>query len=114
MLEILLLSPPAQDWVSSIKYAIIDEVHNISNRNEGDIWERVLVLLPCPVICLSATIGNFDKFANWFEGVCTKKNQQVCKIKYNNRHNDIQMWVSYCLPILDPMSNKWQLGYEFF
>lgn len=109
MLEILLLSAASQGWVNSIKYAIIDEVHNIGERNDGPIWERILALLPSPVICLSATIGNFEDFGDWLEAVCAKKNQKLCRIKQNYRFNDIELFVSQVNPNLMPTS-KLQLG----
>ena len=110
-LEILLFSPTSQKWIKSIKYAIIDEIHNIGLLNDGAIWERVIVMLQCPIICLSATIGNFEEFSTWLESILEMKGQRLCKIKHFFRWNDTRMWIyapgsSRSLPGTD----RWQLG----
>jgi hypothetical protein len=67
-LEILLLSPPRQDWTARIGYVIFDEVHCL-DMTDGGVWERCIVLASriCPIIANSATIGQPEAFHAWMK-----------------------------------------------
>jgi ATP-dependent RNA helicase DDX60 len=54
-LEILLFSPPMEQWCKRIRYVIFDEVHSIG-ADDGAVWERLFVLVGAPFIALSATV----------------------------------------------------------
>jgi ATP-dependent RNA helicase DDX60 len=63
MAAIMLLSPPlAQTWTPRIKRIILDEIHSIGQQEGGAVWEQLLLLAPCPIIGLSATIGKAEIF----------------------------------------------------
>jgi superfamily II RNA helicase len=47
---------------------IFDEIHNLLSDN-GDIWERLLLVTGAPLLALSATLGNADEFHQWYETV---------------------------------------------
>eukprot|EP01079_Euglenida_sp_SAG-EU17-18_P000747 gene747-387_t len=67
-LEQVLLSPLYQRWAQRIKYVIFDEIHCIDQmEEEGTIWERLISLVQCPFLTLSATMGNPDQFVGWLE-----------------------------------------------
>ncbi|KXZ48231.1 hypothetical protein GPECTOR_29g135 [Gonium pectorale] len=68
-LEILLLSPAHRSWVASIKYIVFDEVQSINETGVGDVWERSLLATSCPLLALSATIGNPESFTAWLRRV---------------------------------------------
>jgi len=71
-LEILLLSPTHfKKWRTKLRYVIFDEVHSI-NQSEGSIWERLISMVPCPAIALSATIGQSQIFAQWLQQVAKR------------------------------------------
>lgn len=36
----------------------MDEIHTIGDSIGGEIWERIILLIQCPFIALSATLGN--------------------------------------------------------
>jgi hypothetical protein len=44
-------------------------VHCISENDGGDVWERLLLCLRCPILALSATVGNPQEFAAWLQRV---------------------------------------------
>ncbi|KZT04532.1 P-loop containing nucleoside triphosphate hydrolase protein [Laetiporus sulphureus 93-53] len=70
MLAIMLLSPPlARVWTPRIKRVILDEIHTIGQQEGGAVWEQILLLAPCPIIGLSATIGHPEKFNAWLSSV---------------------------------------------
>jgi superfamily II RNA helicase len=50
----------------NFNYAVFDEVHNL-NGEEGDALERIIRLIDCPFLALSATIKNSDQLQNWFQ-----------------------------------------------
>ncbi|KAL8454837.1 hypothetical protein Emed_000016 [Eimeria media] len=58
-LELLLLSGQAnhREFCSHIKYVVLDEVHCIAEQEEGPRWERIIQLLPCPFLAMSATVS---------------------------------------------------------
>lgn len=76
-LEVLLLSRELAGpggWRSKLKWVIFDEVHCI-NMEDGAVWERVLPLVPCPFLALSATVGAIELFQSWLDSVATAKQE---------------------------------------
>ncbi len=72
-LEVLLLAPElAQNWRHQLRWVVFDEVHCI-DMAEGAVWGRLLPLIPCPFVALSATIGGIDGFQQWLESVSHAK-----------------------------------------
>jgi len=48
-------------------YVVMDEVHYLSDRFRGAVWEEVIIHLPAAVrlVSLSATVSNAEEFADW-------------------------------------------------
>jgi superfamily II RNA helicase len=67
-LEILLFEAMHQKWADRLRWVIFDEIHCISKEN-GAVWERLLIATHCPWVALSATIGNPDEFGGWLKQV---------------------------------------------
>ncbi|KAM9191810.1 putative ATP-dependent RNA helicase DDX60-like [Dugong dugon] len=67
--EILLLAPHRQYWVERIRYVIFDEVHCLGGEIGGKYWERILVMIQCPFLVLSATISNPAHLTEWLKSV---------------------------------------------
>jgi superfamily II RNA helicase len=49
-------------------YLVLDEVHTL-NGPEGDALQRIIKACNCPVLALSATIGNAVQLKDWFSNV---------------------------------------------
>ena len=49
-------------------YLVLDEVHTL-NGPEGDALQRLIKACNCPVLALSATIGNATQLRDWFSSV---------------------------------------------
>jgi hypothetical protein len=49
-------------------YLVLDEVHTL-NGPEGDALQRLIKCCNCPVLALSATIGNATQLQSWFRDV---------------------------------------------
>lgn len=76
-LEALLLSPKYQVWARNIRYVIFDEIHSIENSGNGDVWERLLMIVRCPFVALSATLGETDQISAWLNRVQEKLRAQA-------------------------------------
>jgi len=50
----------------SFAYLVLDEVHTL-NGPEGDALQRIIRATNCPVLALSATIGNATQLREWFQ-----------------------------------------------
>jgi len=53
---------------NQFKYLVLDEVHTL-NGPEGDALQRIIKACSCPVLALSATIGNATQLRDWFTSV---------------------------------------------
>ncbi|GMI25906.1 hypothetical protein TeGR_g10093 [Tetraparma gracilis] len=49
-------------------YLVLDEVHTLDGP-EGDALQRIIKACSCPILALSATIGNPDQLRDWFQVV---------------------------------------------
>jgi superfamily II RNA helicase len=94
ILQIMLLAPAnATTWSPRVKRIIFDEVHCIGQAEDGLIWEQLLLLAPCPIIALSATIGNPTKFRDWLEITQKANGLEIKMIEHKTRYSDLRKYV---------------------
>ncbi len=97
VLQILLLAPSNAkrriDFSQRIKRIIFDEVHCIGQSDEGVIWEQLLLLAPCPIIALSATIANPHEFRSWLEQSQKAKGFELEMIVHSSRYSDLRKFI---------------------
>lgn len=97
MLQILLLAPTnakgPNAWSQRIKRIIFDEVHCIGQDEDGVIWEQLLLSAPCPVIALSATIGNPEPFREWLSQVQKSKGLKLDTVVHTARYSDLRKFI---------------------
>ncbi|GAA3378053.1 DEAD/DEAH box helicase [Streptomyces sannanensis] len=57
--------------LSGLAYVVMDEVHYLSDRFRGAVWEEVIIHLPESVtlVSLSATVSNAEEFGDWLDTV---------------------------------------------
>ncbi|MEV0849111.1 DEAD/DEAH box helicase [Streptomyces sp. NPDC049954] len=57
--------------LSGLGYVVMDEVHYLSDRFRGAVWEEVIIHLPPSVtlVSLSATVSNAEEFGDWLDTV---------------------------------------------
>lgn len=104
ILQIMLMSPlHANSWSRRVKRIIFDEVHCIGQKEDGVIWEQLLLMSPCPIIALSATIGNPKTFGEWLN--ITRKNrkefevskeagkEELTLIEHSQRYSDLRKFL---------------------
>ncbi|KAI0006556.1 hypothetical protein F4779DRAFT_557960 [Xylariaceae sp. FL0662B] len=100
ILQIMLLSPSNAEkeysWSNRIKTIIFDEVHCIGQAENGVIWEQLLLMAPCPIIALSATVGNPGDFSVWLEGTQNIKGHKLEMIEHGSRYSDLRKYIYAC------------------
>ncbi|KAF8551588.1 P-loop containing nucleoside triphosphate hydrolase protein [Imleria badia] len=91
MLAIMMLSPPlTKVWTPRVKYIILDEIHAIGQQEGGSVWEQILLLAPCPIIGLSATVGAPEKFNTWLEAVQRAGRFQHTFVHHPHRYSHLR------------------------
>lgn len=94
ILQIMLLSASnAKSWSPRLKYIIFDEIHSIGQAEDGVVWEQLLLLAPCPIIALSATVGNPGQFASWLSSTQGSLGNELQMIQHPHRYSDLRKFV---------------------
>ncbi len=94
ILQIMLLSPSnARGWSTQVRTIIFDEIHSIGNAEDGVVWEQLLLLAPCPIIALSATVGNPEQFSSWLASTQESAGYQLTMIKHPHRYSDLRKFI---------------------
>jgi len=107
-LETLLLSPESEVWTRCIKYVVFDEVHCLGSTENGAVWERLLKMVRCPFIALSATLGNPDDFSEWMGRIQQTHNRKINLIIHRTRWSDLikYMYLPSELPQLTALQGQ--------
>ena len=94
ILQIMLLAPSnAKTWAPRVRYIIFDEIHSIGQAEDGVVWEQLLLLAPCPIIALSATVGNPQAFSSWLTSTQKSIGYQLTMIQHQHRYSDLRKFV---------------------
>lgn len=93
VLQIMLLSPSNKNWVPRVKTIIFDEVHTINQAEDGVVWEQLLLMAPCQVIALSATVGNPESFSAWLSETQSTVGKNLEMIVHEHRFSDLRKYV---------------------
>ncbi|WP_433888321.1 DEAD/DEAH box helicase [Streptomyces sp. CA-111067] len=83
--NMLYAGSPALDGLG---YVVMDEVHYLSDRFRGAVWEEVIIHLPQSVtlVSLSATVSNAEEFGDWLDTV--RGDTQVIV----SEHRPVPLW----------------------
>ncbi|EIW61285.1 P-loop containing nucleoside triphosphate hydrolase protein [Trametes versicolor FP-101664 SS1] len=99
VLATMLLSPPmAKTWTPRIKRIILDEIHTIGQQEGGAVWEQIILLAPCPLIGLSATIGEPEKFNAWLASVQEAHGFKHTFIRHPHRYSHLRKYTYLLQP----------------
>lgn len=97
ILQIMLLSSGNADGPSSfsnrLRRVIFDEVHCIGQADDGLVWEQLLLQVPCPIIALSATVGNPTEFSDWLASAQKSNANDLVVVEHNSRYSDLRKFV---------------------
>jgi len=74
------------DWTRKIGVVVIDEIHNLGDKNRGLLLEslitRLLSYSYIQLIGLSATIKNPENLAGWLNAQLIKSEERPCELRY--------------------------------
>ncbi|KAJ7157241.1 hypothetical protein C8R46DRAFT_1004148 [Mycena filopes] len=91
ILATLLLSPPlARVWTPRLKSIILDEIHSIGQQEGGSVWEQIILMAPCPIIGLSATVGSPQDFSQWLGSVQKAHGFKYQVIQHPHRYSHLR------------------------
>ncbi|KAH0541683.1 hypothetical protein FGG08_003846 [Glutinoglossum americanum] len=94
ILQIMLLAPSnARSWAPRVRRIIFDEIHSIGQAEDGVIWEQLLLLAPCPIIALSATVGNPEQFNDWLTSTQRSSKFKLTMIQHQHRYSDLRKFM---------------------
>lgn len=94
ILQIMLLSPSnAKSWAPRVRRIIFDEIHSIGNSEDGVVWEQLLLLAPCPIVALSATVGNPEQFNDWLKDTQKALGSDLKMIQHSTRYSDLRKYM---------------------
>ncbi|PNS19178.1 hypothetical protein CAC42_1914 [Sphaceloma murrayae] len=96
VLQIMLLAPShakASGWSTRVKRIIFDEIHSIGQAEDGVVWEQLLLLAPCPIIALSATVGNPGQFYDWMRSTQVAMGFDMEMVQHSYRYSDLRKFV---------------------
>jgi hypothetical protein len=94
ILQIMLLSPSnAKSWAPRVRRIIFDEIHSIGQAEDGVVWEQLLLLSPCPIIALSATVGNPEQFNDWLTDTQKALGSDLKMIQHSTRYSDLRKYM---------------------
>ncbi|KAJ5431201.1 hypothetical protein N7445_008933 [Penicillium cf. griseofulvum] len=94
ILQTMLLNPSnANAWTPRLRRIIFDEIHCIGQAEDGVVWEQLLLMSPCPIIALSATVGNPLEFYNWLDLAQKTNGFELKMIQHQHRYSDLRKYV---------------------
>jgi hypothetical protein len=97
ILQIMLLAPSNAEkkssWSNRIKRIIFDEVHCIGQADDGLVWEQLLLLAPCPIIALSATVGNPADLSGWLASTQKALGHDLVMVQHAHRYSDLRKFL---------------------
>lgn len=72
--------------IGYFEYLIVDEIHQLNSETQGPAMQRLIKRFQCPILCLSATIGNPEQIPKWVEYLkSTTPNIRVERVSYDKR-----------------------------
>ncbi|KAB5588619.1 DEAD/DEAH-box helicase [Ceratobasidium theobromae] len=91
ILSIMLLSPSlSKAWVPHLKFIILDEIHSIGQLEGGQVWEHIILLSTCPILGLSATVGEPEAFSEWLKSVQEEHGHEYDLIEHKHRYSHLR------------------------
>ncbi|CAE6514901.1 unnamed protein product [Rhizoctonia solani] len=94
ILSIMLLSPLlSKIWVPHLKFIILDEIHSIGEAEGGQVWEQIILLSTCPILGLSATVGQPEVFSTWLGSVQKEHDKGYAMVEHKYRYSHLRKYV---------------------
>ncbi|KAA0163805.1 hypothetical protein FNF27_03933 [Cafeteria roenbergensis] len=81
-----------------VRWIIFDEVHMLL---EDPSWEQALLTADCPILALSATVGEPERFASWMASLERRRGRELQMTSLSERWNDLETFVYDVMPLQD-------------
>jgi superfamily II RNA helicase len=97
----------SQFSIDTFEYIIVDEIHQMNSQTQGPAMQRLIKRFKCPMLGLSATIGNPEKIKEWIQYLkSTTPNIAVERISYDKRFINQQkhVWNGKKLETIHPLA----------
>lgn len=102
--ESFVMSPLFSEYIAKrVKYIILDEIHTIGEEGKGYAWEKIIMMAQCPILALSATVGNRKAFWTWLSNMQSRIGIPCRLIEHNERFSDLKRYV-YDIDLSDPIN----------
>lgn len=85
-----LLSQNDEQWQKRIKYIIIDEIQSLNSSEMSLPIQKIVHFAQCPILALSATIGNLGPFVEWMSQISESKGIKTHLIIHKERFCDLK------------------------
>lgn len=121
MLQNMLLTPSHAEkknsWSTRIQRIIFDEIHCIGQAKDGIIWEQLLLQAPCPIIALSATVGNPKELSDWLSSTEKANANQLVTVQHHHRYSNLRNFIyvppkSFCFSGLPALPGIYTPGLD--
>lgn len=93
--------------IDQFDYIIVDEIHQMNSPDQGCAMQRLIKRFKCPMLGLSATIGNPEQLESWIRYLKeTTPNTEVRRVSYDKRFINQQkhVWDGKELVAIHPLS----------
>jgi len=80
-----------------LRWIILDEVHTLLDDPE---MEKALIAADCPLLALSATIGEADRFAAWLGSLERRRGRALEMVTVTERWNDLSTFLFEPAPVV--------------
>lgn len=77
----------------------------IGQEDGGNVYEQLILLAPCPIIGLSATVGNPEQFNDWLASVQAAHGYKHSLIQHKHRYSHLRKYVYQSQKSPEPLSN---------
>ena len=91
--ESMICNKSNSEWIKLVKYVILDEVQTINDFEMAESIEKIIHMIECPILILSATIGNLDEFYLWLKDIHEFKGLKINKIVHKERFCDLKKFL---------------------
>lgn len=93
--------------IDTFDYIIVDEIHQMNSPEQGCAMQRLIKRFKCPMLGLSATIGNPEQLQNWIAYLKrTTPSIEVERVSYSKRFINQQkhVWNGTGLTPINPLA----------
>ncbi|KAH7019989.1 hypothetical protein EDB80DRAFT_887549 [Ilyonectria destructans] len=80
-------------WSTRIKRIIFDEIHCIGQAKDGMVWKQLLLQAPCPIIALSATVGNPRQLSGWLSSTERANANDLVTVQHHYRYSNLRNFI---------------------